>query len=144
ATRSGFVINTRGFKFWDGAEPERHVRITMEGDYVGRIEEAGSGKTIDILRLEPVPVASIYPTHNEDRILIRLDEASQLLIDTLIAIEDRRYYDHHGVDPTAILRAIGANIKAGGTVQGASTLTQQLARNMFLTNDRNLWRKINE
>jgi penicillin-binding protein 1A len=61
-----------------------------------------------------------------------------------IAIEDRRFYSHIGVDPKAILRAVGANAKAGGVSEGGSTITQQLAKNAFLSNKRTFRRKIQE
>jgi penicillin-binding protein 1A len=61
-----------------------------------------------------------------------------------IAIEDRRFYSHMGVDPKAIARAVGANAKAGGVSEGGSTITQQLAKNAFLSSDRNLRRKAQE
>ncbi|MBO9557313.1 MAG: transglycosylase domain-containing protein, partial [Caulobacter sp.] len=61
-----------------------------------------------------------------------------------IAIEDRRFYKHMGVDPKAILRAVGANAKAGGVSEGGSTITQQLAKNAFLSNKRTFRRKIQE
>jgi penicillin-binding protein 1A len=61
-----------------------------------------------------------------------------------IAIEDRRFYTHIGVDPKAILRAVGANAKAGGVSEGGSTITQQLAKNAFLSNKRTFRRKIQE
>ena len=61
-----------------------------------------------------------------------------------IAIEDRRFYRHLGVDPKAIARAFGANVQAGGVSEGGSTITQQLAKNAFLTNDRTLRRKVQE
>ena len=61
-----------------------------------------------------------------------------------IAIEDRRFYGHMGVDPKAIARALGANAKAGGVSEGGSTITQQLAKNAFLSSDRNLRRKAQE
>jgi membrane peptidoglycan carboxypeptidase len=61
-----------------------------------------------------------------------------------VAIEDRRFYSHMGVDPKAILRAVGANAKAGGVSEGGSTITQQLAKNAFLSNKRTFRRKIQE
>jgi penicillin-binding protein 1A len=61
-----------------------------------------------------------------------------------IAIEDRRFYKHLGIDPRAIARAMRANVEAGGVSEGASTITQQLAKNAFLTNDRTLRRKVQE
>lgn len=62
----------------------------------------------------------------------------------IISVEDRRYYYHYGIDPIAILRALIINLKAGRYVQGGSTITQQLARTLFLDNRKTLSRKIKE
>src|SRR3546814_7843697 len=62
----------------------------------------------------------------------------------LIATEDRRFYSHFGVDPIGLLRATYANLRAGHVVQGGSTITQQLAKNVFLDRDRTLKRKVQE
>jgi penicillin-binding protein 1B len=67
-----------------------------------------------------------------------------LLPAALKAVEDRKFDQHHGVDPTAIMRAVWANVKAGGIAQGGSTLTQQLVRSYFLTTDQTLRRKLRE
>ncbi len=75
---------------------------------------------------------------------VSLDEMSPYIPQAVIAIEDRRFYDHWGVDPIGIVRAFFTNMQAGETVQGGSTLTQQLAKNIFLTPDQNLKRKIQE
>src|SRR4029077_4717905 len=61
-----------------------------------------------------------------------------------IAIEDRRFYAHHGVDPWGIMRAVVANVLHRGVAQGGSTITQQLAKNLFLTQERTLSRKLQE
>lgn len=66
------------------------------------------------------------------------------VVQAVLATEDRRFYDHHGVDPKGIARAFVVNITRGGFVQGGSTLTQQLAKNLFLTRDRTIKRKIQE
>ncbi|OIN25433.1 penicillin-binding protein 1A [Vibrio barjaei] len=78
------------------------------------------------------------------RIPISYDEIPQELIDALIATEDSRYYDHYGFDPIGITRAAVAVIASGSASQGASTITQQLARNFFLSNEKKVMRKIKE
>jgi penicillin-binding protein 1A len=79
--------------------------------------------------------------HNDS---IPLDEFPDHLIKAVLATEDRRFYDHFGVDIMGTLRALATNARAGGVVQGGSTITQQLAKNLFLSNERTLERKINE
>lgn len=73
-----------------------------------------------------------------------LEDLPTHLIQALIATEDRRFYDHWGIDPIGTARALTVNARASGSMQGGSTLTQQLAKNLFLTNERTLQRKINE
>jgi penicillin-binding protein 1A len=75
---------------------------------------------------------------------VPLDEYPDYVIQAVLATEDRRFYDHWGVDPIGLLRALTVNARASGVVQGGSTLTQQLAKNLFLSNERTLTRKINE
>ncbi|KQT64411.1 MULTISPECIES: transglycosylase domain-containing protein [unclassified Aureimonas] len=75
---------------------------------------------------------------------VSLDEMSPYIPQAVMAIEDRRFYSHFGIDPLGILRAAFENAQAGATVQGGSTLTQQLAKNVFLTPDQNIERKIQE
>ncbi len=75
---------------------------------------------------------------------LRADDVSPHLIHAVIAVEDKRYWDHFGIDPRGIARAMRANIQAGRLVQGGSTLTQQVAKNVFLTAERSFERKLKE
>ncbi len=75
---------------------------------------------------------------------LRLDQMPAYLPQAVIAIEDRRFYHHFGVDPLGLARAAVTNFTAGGVVQGGSTLTQQLAKNLFLKPDRTMERKLQE
>ena len=120
------------------------VQITFRNHHVSSIVDIATGARLPLLRLDPAQVGSFYPSHKEDRILVKIEEVPQTLIDALITIEDRDFYQHYGVSAKAILRAMWANFKAGGVVQGGSTLTQQLVKNFFLTSERSLWRKVKE
>jgi len=96
------------------------------------------------LQLEPILLARLVPNNKEDRVLIALEKTPTQLLDTLLLVEDRDFYHHQGLSPLGMLRALYSNLKAGRTVQGGSTLTQQLVKNMFLTRERTLTRKIKE
>ncbi|WP_040976009.1 penicillin-binding protein 1A [Necropsobacter massiliensis] len=78
------------------------------------------------------------------RIPVKLEHVPKKLIEAVLATEDSRFYEHHGLDPVGIMRAVSVAISKGGASQGASTITQQLARNFFLTPEKNLIRKAKE
>ena len=136
-------LHTRGFQFYEGAEPAQAVRVRFSGGSVASLTKA-NGSPLAVARLEPLLVGGLYPAHQEDRILIRLDQVPELLPQALIAVEDRDFYQHHGVSLKSIARALWVNTSSGSLRQGGSTLTQQLVKNFFLTNERTLTRKVTE
>ncbi|RMG34943.1 MAG: penicillin-binding protein 1B [Gammaproteobacteria bacterium] len=138
-----YRVRTRAFHFWDGEQPPLTLDIRLADGQVSRLTD-GQGRPLDIVRLEPAEIGSIYPTHREDRVLVRREDLPDSLVQALLAVEDRRFFEHHGIDPRGIARALWNNLRAGGVVQGGSTLTQQLVKNFFLTPERSLWRKFNE
>ena len=75
---------------------------------------------------------------------MRFDDFPPHLVEAVIAIEDRRFFSHFGLDPRGLLRALAVNIRQGRLAQGGSTLTQQLAKNVFLTPERSFKRKVQE
>ncbi|PQJ96041.1 penicillin-binding protein 1B [Chromatium okenii] len=139
-----FLLKTRTFQFWDGQEPARHLDVQLVDGRVARLTDADGGADPALVRLDAMLIASIYPTHNEDRILVRREDLPDLLVNTLIAVEDRNFHNHFGVDPRGILRAAYSNFQAGAVVEGASTLTQQLVKNFYLNADRTFQRKLKE
>ena len=136
-------IYLKEFTYSDGLSPAQKIQVTIDKNKVTDLK-GQDNESISIIRVEPLHIASIYPVHNEDRILLKREEIPQLLVDTLLAMEDRQFYDHMGVNPKAIMRAMVANLKAGKNVQGGSTLTQQLVKNYFLTPAQTYERKIQE
>jgi penicillin-binding protein 1B len=145
-TRKGGEIRlrTREFLFPDQSEPSRAVRVSFAGGAVQSLESLDSADTPALVRLDPLQIGSFYPALKEDRILVKLEEAPKSLIGALLAVEDRDFYEHFGLSAKGILRAAWQNVKAGGFVQGGSTLTQQLVKNFFLSSERTLERKISE
>ncbi|MGH8551062.1 MAG: penicillin-binding protein 1B [Methylococcales bacterium] len=139
-----FKVKTRSFRFWDQAQTGHAISVQFSNTKIQSISELNTGRSIAILRMDPVQIGSFYPAHNEDRILVKLDQVPKQLIQALLATEDRDFYAHHGISLKAIVRAVFANIRAGGVVQGGSTITQQLAKNFYLNSDREWGRKVNE
>lgn len=136
-------IYLRGFEFWDGPSDARIIDVRIENAVVTALHDAHGG-ALDSARLEPRLFGSISPGHHEDRALVRREEVPDHLVNALLAVEDRTFYGHLGIDPRGLARAMWANISAGGVVQGGSTLTQQLAKNFFLTRERTVQRKLTE
>ena len=93
-----FAIHIRDFTFWDGREAGQSVLVDIRGGSVARIRGERGGAEIDLLRLEPALVGSIYPAHNEDRVLVKREDLPDHLVNGLLAVEDRRFFEHSGVD----------------------------------------------
>jgi penicillin-binding protein 1B len=136
-------LHSRGFQFYESTEPSQRVRVRFSGDYVAGLTQA-SGGNLAVARLEPLLIGGLYPAHQEDRVLIKLEQVPPYLVETLVAIEDREFFNHFGVSPKGIARAVWINTTAGQLRQGGSTLTQQLVKNFYLTNERTLVRKATE
>jgi len=136
-------LHSRGFQFYESTEPSQRVRVRFSGDYVAGLTQAGGGN-LAVARLEPLLIGGLYPAHQEDRVLIKLEQVPPYLVETLVAIEDREFFHHFGVSPKGIARAVWINATAGQLRQGGSTLTQQLVKNFYLTNERSLSRKATE
>jgi penicillin-binding protein 1B len=137
-----FDIFTRGFDFPGEREPARRVQVrTGKGAITGL--SAGS-KPVDLMRLDPVQIGGIYPSHGEDRILVRLDDVPDTLRLGLLAVEDQRFYTHRGFSLSGIARAALSNLRSGQVVAGGSTITQQLVKNYYLTPERTIVRKLTE
>ena len=150
-----FTIYRRDFAFFEGAEDPVRFQVVIQNDKVTALascQPAGDpwgpqtcgGAAPSGIRLDPLMIGGIYPNQFEDRILVSVDQVPPLLVDGLVLLEDRHFFEHHGVDVGAVFRAALANFRAGRITQGGSTLTQQLVKNFFLTNARSFRRKLME
>ena len=102
------------------------------------------GLSEDLIKLEPIVIGGMYPAHMEDRVLLDWPEVPQILIETILAVEDQNFFNHYGISLRSISRAFLTNIKAGEVEQGGSTITQQLAKSLFFTSEQTIRRKVME
>lgn len=144
--RKGDIVQlvSRDFYFPAGLEKSNRLTVQFSGNKIKRIKNTDTEKGLPIARLDPARIGSFHPRQHEDRIVLSREDLPELLIKTLLAVEDQKFYSHHGLSPLSIARAMLVNLRAGKTVQGGSTLTQQLVKNFFLTNKRTVGRKFNE
>lgn len=139
ASTEVFLRSRPGARGWVPAE---RARIEFAGLRIGSIELAG--QKIDELELEPRVLASLYGPDLIERRPVRLSALPRELVLAVLAAEDAGYFEHRGVSITGILRAAWVNTVRGGVAQGGSTITQQLAKNLYLNHDRTMVRKVRE
>ena len=143
-TRAGVEIFLHDFAFPGEQRTGVPVRVSLQGSSVARIENLATGKDVFDLELEPELVTGLYERIWQERKVIKLADVPPLLVKSVLAVEDERFYSHSGIDPIGILRAMWVNVRSMSFQQGGSTLTQQLMKNFFLTDERTLSRKIPE
>jgi penicillin-binding protein 1B len=138
-----FDVHARRVRFTDELRAPVRVQIRADGTGIAGLADA-NGKDLPLFRLDPPLIGNISPVHGEDRLILAPDEVPKLLTEGLKLVEDRRFDEHHGVDLRGIARAMWANLRAGRVQQGGSTLTQQLIKSYFLTEEQTLGRKLTE
>lgn len=139
-----FRIHRRAFVDLDGPLPARSVRVQLVGGVVSDVRDASADRRLDEFRIDPARIANFYGDKHEERRLLRLEQVPELVVTGLQAVEDRDFKFHRGVDPWGVLRALWVNLRSGAARQGGSTLTQQLARGLFLSQEQTLRRKVTE
>jgi penicillin-binding protein 1B len=138
-----FEIWLRPFRYPERDFPGGRVRLRIDEGEIGTVEARDDLEEED-LRLEPERIAGFEGEIGAFLEPIRLADAPPLLAKAVVAVEDRRFYQHIGIDPIGTVRAAWVNVRGGERRQGGSTLTQQLARSLFLHNRRTFARKIRE
>jgi penicillin-binding protein 1B len=136
-------IALRATRFADEVRGAQVLTIIVGAHSIEALRDS-SGADIPILRLDPLLIGSIFPTHGEDRIVVTPAEVPALLPAALKAVEDRKFDSHHGVDPEAVVRALWVDLRSRQIAQGGSTLTQQLVKSYFLNSRQTMGRKVRE
>jgi penicillin-binding protein 1B len=139
--RGQIDLFTRAFTHPNGQYPAQPVRIVFGNGAIASVVSLRQASPIDNAALEPELLASILSDQLENRRPVTLDQVPKVLQDAVVATEDVRFWHHPGIDPIGLLRAVFRNVRAGGVTEGGSTLTQQLVKNYYLTNERTYKRK---
>jgi len=139
-----WVIGQRGFRHHDKHSPAGTVimRLGYDSRIAGLVD--GNGQRVTYVALEPELIGNFVGVSGKDRVPVRLWDVPDHLVQAILSIEDQRFFEHEGLDLRRIAAATLANLRAGRIVQGASTLTQQLAKNLYLSPRRTVVRKIRE
>ena len=139
-----FKISTREFFDVNGKVLSNRLNVLIVSGRVNVVRDDKTRKTLNSAKIDPVRIATLYGNNTEERRLVKIDRVPKLLVDGLQAVEDRNFQNHIGIDPFGVARAIYVNIREVGFEQGASTLTQQLVRSLFLSNTKTITRKVKE
>jgi len=144
--RSGrsLTVYQRAFDAPGGSVAARRLRIHHAGRQIEWVEDPATGDDIKGCILEPEVVATLYGANQEDRTVLPLAEFPKSLVDAVLVTEDKHFFSHPGIDPLGLARATLTNVRSGSIKQGGSTLTQQLAKNLFFDQERTFTRKAAE
>ncbi len=138
------AIEVRTGKFATNEQLPELARIELKRNVITRMSDAQSNRELKEIALPAEMLSADFESRRQTRQAISLDELPPVLVQALLAAEDQRFFSHQGIDPKGIFRALIHNLKTGKIGQGASTLTQQLVKNHFLTPERTYTRKLNE
>lgn len=143
-SRDLWTIHLRDFDYPEGPFRGHPLEVRLQGGRIIALRDGAGRAEVGMARLEPVEVSAVFDAQMERRSPISLDEVSPELVQAVLAVEDRRFYRHQGLDGLRIVRAAAANLRAGRFVQGGSTLTQQLIKNFYLHHEKTWGRKLRE
>lgn len=124
------------------AAPDQTIEVTVDDGHIGEIKVGD--QSVDATMLEPTPVAQIAGSSKEIRDYVALQDIPTQLLQAIISIEDQRFLEHPGFDIRGLARAVWVNLKNHAFSQGASTITQQLVKNLLGSNQKTIFRKVRE
>jgi penicillin-binding protein 1B len=144
AGKGAIAIFTRAFTHPSGKYGAQQIRVAFQGAAIAGVTAMQGDANVETAALEPELLTSILSDQLENRRPAQLSTIPKTLQDAVVVTEDVRFWHHPGVDPIGIFRAVFRNLRAGGVSEGASTLTQQLVKNYYLTSERTMKRKVVE
>jgi penicillin-binding protein 1B len=140
----GVDLYTRAFTHPTGEYPAERIHVTIAHAQIEGVVSLRDAHPVQTVALEPELLTSILSEQLENRSPVTLSQVPKILQDAVVVTEDVRFWYHPGIDPLGIVRALFRNIRKGAVAEGASTLTQQLVKNYYLTSERTYRRKIIE
>jgi penicillin-binding protein 1B len=140
-TKEGVVFLKRGNA---SAQNNSPILVSFDKSGIQKLIQLKNGTEVKQVAMDPLALADVHGSSYEKQKLLKLSEVPPYALKAVVAIEDRRYYDHGGVDIRAIGRAAWNNYFQSGKLQGGSTITQQVVKNFYLTPKKSLRRKMNE
>lgn len=139
------VVYVRGFDFWGGQQrPPRKISMQFANDTITAFKAVDDKGSLALIRFDPPLIGSIYPNRGADRILVKLSKIPPLIPAGLIMVEDRSFMNNFGISLKGIARAAWVDLIHWDIVAGGSTITQQLVRNLYLSNEQTFVRKLKE
>ncbi|HKO05758.1 MAG TPA: PBP1A family penicillin-binding protein [Candidatus Acidoferrales bacterium] len=138
---SSLSIHPSPGSYFGGTNP---LRVDFEGARIARIASLANGAELSSAEIEPELITNLFDTAREKRRVVRMDQLPKVLVDAVLAAEDKRFFEHPGFDPVRIVGAAWADLRHRNVGQGASTLTMQLARSLFFSTERTWKRKLGE
>ncbi|HEY7511899.1 MAG TPA: transglycosylase domain-containing protein, partial [Vicinamibacteria bacterium] len=147
AAEAEFTVRPTGVVFWPrqtGGAPPEAINVVLDKERVKEMRGLGTKRAYATITLEPELITYLFDESREKRRLVRYEELPDHLVKAVLAIEDRRFFSHPGLDPFRIIGAAIRNWEAESYIQGGSTITQQLVKNFFLTPEKTVRRKIQE
>jgi penicillin-binding protein 1B len=143
-----YLVKKEGIVFFKrsnaAAQNNSPILVTFDKNGIQKLVQLKDGSEVKQVALDPLALADVHGESWEKQKLLKLREVPPYALKAVVAIEDRRYYKHGGVDVRAICRAAWNNYFQSGKLQGGSTITQQVVKNFYLTPKKSLQRKMNE
>lgn len=120
------------------------VLVQFDDSGIKKLINMQTSEELAAYEMEPIPITDLFGSEWEKRTLVKYNEIPKSMTQAVVAIEDRRFYQHHGVDLIAIIRAVWNDLVIRRQMQGGSTITQQLVKNFYLTPEKSIKRKLSE